>query len=378
MPIHSFAIRLKPDYLALGTSCLRGNPSLLSNPFYNNILPIAVLVSRMPLFHSDSGISLAATEVSGAAIDHSSLIDQSRHPQSLSREIMDTSQSHSPSDLSLPFEISESSSSLLDLLSPAARMPTVPGHGTKGDPRPRIPSLATRKRGTFKAGTMNNKVISRARKHSRDRFIPVRRSPTDAMKSFHMSKPLGKLSATEKLLRQRSASPDPFGPPSQNRTSQVERIAPVRLSPRRIQGLRSLAPGGSGMLGLRQPDDNTSRQPSVGAVWNVGGGSAAIEGPTAGVSNGRGGLLSSGSNAPMYVSRFLDGISPDQELEKHEGRLALALDVDQAGRILDFSSPSDVDTDSSPNNGYASSHTGDFRTVWQNNHWVSNGSPTRM
>lgn len=310
----------------------------------------------MPLFHSDSGISLAASETPLTGTSQPpSIIVQDGLPQSLSRGTMDPSQSHPIINPSPLIDIGQSSSGSLELRRPAAGMPALPGHGAKRDPRSRIPSLVGRKRTTFKAGTTNNRSCSRAARVSPDRFIPVRRSPTAAMKNFHMNNPLDKLSSTEKLLHQRSASPDPFGPPPQNRTGQIERMATVRLSPRCIQGLRSLGPGGSGMLGLRQTDSNTIRQPSVGAVWNVGGGSAAVEGPTAGVSNGPGGLLSSGSNAPMYISRFLDGISSDQELEKHEGRLALALDVDQAGRILESSSPSDVDTDSDPNSGDAGS-----------------------
>ena len=79
-----------------------------------------------------------------------------------------------------------------------------------------------------------------------------------------------------------------------------------------------------------------TRQVSVGAVWNVGGPSAASD-TVVGVSNGRGGLLGSGTNAPLYTSMFLSRSDPEAELEAYEQRLALALDVDQTDRVLEHS-----------------------------------------
>jgi hypothetical protein len=53
-----------------------------------------------------------------------------------------------------------------------------------------------------------------------------------------------------------------------------------------------------------------------------------------GISNGRGGILGSGTNAPLYKSMFLSRADPEAELEAYECRLALAFDVDQGDRVL--------------------------------------------
>ncbi|KAI2484109.1 WD40 repeat [Pyrenophora tritici-repentis] len=81
----------------------------------------------------------------------------------------------------------------------------------------------------------------------------------------------------------------------------------------------------------------SARQISTGAVWNVGGPSAVSD-TVVGVSTGRGRMLGSGTNAPLYKSAFLNRADPEAELEAYERRLALALDVDQTDRIFQHSS----------------------------------------
>lgn len=78
----------------------------------------------------------------------------------------------------------------------------------------------------------------------------------------------------------------------------------------------------------------TVRQISDGSVWNVGGPAAAQIAPPTATEDGHGGLLSSGTNAPIYVAHFLDHDTPDQDLRRHEDRLGLALEIDPATRIL--------------------------------------------
>ena len=39
-------------------------------------------------------------------------------------------------------------------------------------------------------------------------------------------------------------------------------------------------------------------------------------------------------NAPLHIAHFLDHDTSDQDLTRHEGRLALALKVDPTTRIL--------------------------------------------
>lgn len=42
----------------------------------------------------------------------------------------------------------------------------------------------------------------------------------------------------------------------------------------------------------------------------------------------------SGSTAPLHAANFLDEPTRDDKVNDHERRLALALDIDQASRIL--------------------------------------------
>lgn len=242
----------------------------------------------------------------------------------------------------------------------------------------------TRRNSTLRSFSGTNRSYLRVTKLSRDRYIPERRSPTSLVKTFHMSKPLYQLSSTEKLLRQRSASPDPFSPTPRSSIIRDERLPPPRTAsqhpndPRRI-GTRSTLVTEIGNSGV-----GSNRQASVGAVWNIGGAAATGAQPTR-IPDGRGRFLRSGSNAPMYTSRFLDRNTPDQDLEKHQGRLALALDFDQANRILAFCSPSNSGKESSPSRTSVSSgspvrtqsYTANSQTVWQNGVWVNNSSPLR-
>jgi meiosis-specific APC/C activator protein AMA1 len=54
------------------------------------------------------------------------------------------------------------------------------------------------------------------------------------------------------------------------------------------------------------------------------------------VPNGRGRVISSGSNAQLFGTSFLESETSEEESGKHEGRLAVAFGFDPANRILDF------------------------------------------
>ncbi|KAH0556673.1 hypothetical protein GP486_005527 [Trichoglossum hirsutum] len=197
-----------------------------------------------------------------------------------------------------------------------------------------------------------------------------------------MSKPVHRLSSSEKLLRRRSASPDPFSPTPHGRNGTGIASSITNRGHSRAQ---TGATGVTGVLGLRRDGGNaTRRQASVGAFWNAGAAAAAAIGPIAGVQDGRGRLLGSGTNAPMYNSRFLEGDTPDQDLEKHEGRLALAFDVDQAEKVLGFAGSSDEGSGngswlgkrsrscSAIVRGAGCSH--DTRTIWRDSKWMKEGA----
>ena len=206
---------------------------------------------------------------------------------------------------------------------------------------------------------------------SPDRFIANRSAGHDASSSFHVSKPADQLTSIEKLLRQNSATPDPFRSPSIARQG-GPRISSSQ-SPRNVSGPARVISGTNLLHPILNPLNTQNRQVSTGAVWNVGGSVATTpNGPMNGIPDGRGGLLGSGTNAPMYTSRFFESNTPDQDRGRLEGRLAAALDIDQANRILNHSQ--------SPNRGGGSSSVAGsspsrstlqaYRTDWKDGQWV--------
>ena len=69
-------------------------------------------------------------------------------------------------------------------------------------------------------------------------------------------------------------------------------------------------------------------------MWTVGG---LAPQPSAAVADGHGGLLTSGSNAPLFTSSFIPSQPKAKEdLEIHERRIARALDIDRTTRIHEF------------------------------------------
>ena len=204
-----------------------------------------------------------------------------------------------------------------------------------------------------------------------DRFITNRNLGHDASSNFQVSKPADQLTSTEKLLRQKSATPDPFRSPSTARQGRPR--IPSSQSPRNVSGPARVISGTNLLNPTLNPLNTQNRQVSTGAVWNVGGSAATTPtGPMNGIPDGRGGLLGSGTNAPMYTSRFFESNTPDQDRGRLEGRLAAALDIDQANRVLNHSQ--------SPNRGGGSSSVAGsspsrstpqaYRTEWKDGHWV--------
>jgi hypothetical protein len=166
-----------------------------------------------------------------------------------------------------------------------------------------------------------------------DRYIPARRPDDGHLKSFHVGKSPDQLSPTERLLRHKSATPDPFRARNPQQLvdlpgTSFEAIT-TNSSAQRNGGLNGLLRLPSGVTRL------THRQVSTGAVWNVGGGIPSnTSGSVTGVPNGRGGLLGSGTNAPMFSSGFFEKETSEQSKERFEGRVAAALDIDRANRTL--------------------------------------------
>lgn len=173
-----------------------------------------------------------------------------------------------------------------------------------------------------------------------DRFIPSREFAEFTSTSFRVCKNPQKMSPGEKLLRHRLPKDDPFAPTRRRRAVTAPGVRPrhvqsPRYGPRILDDSVITGPLGAHGQGYG------SRQVSAGAVWAVGGASVATSSSLA-VSDGAGGLLSSGTTAPLHTAQFFPRHVSPQDPEKHSSRLALALDIDPASRLLNTcqSSPS--------------------------------------
>ncbi|KAL8827628.1 MAG: hypothetical protein Q9170_006940 [Blastenia crenularia] len=175
---------------------------------------------------------------------------------------------------------------------------------------------------------------------SPDRFVSNRNTPQDSVRSFRLGKPPHLLNEVEKLLRRDSAAPDPFvaGSPRRTRPGRSSENTSDNRSASRSQSRSVSNPD---VLTIPHPSlpSPRLRQASAGAVWNIGGGSTYPTGPIQSISNGLGGLIGSGTNAPLYTAKFLEKANPENDMNTYEARLAIALDIDRTQRILNFSHP---------------------------------------
>jgi hypothetical protein len=171
-----------------------------------------------------------------------------------------------------------------------------------------------------------------------DRFLSPRAKSVERESIFRVSKSPHSLSPHERNIRQRDHNDDPFHSTSPSRLNDAVRARhsspggrqrPPHFTPSFVHG-HDASPG---PVDTTEPP-NTPRQISVGAVWNVGGPTVAEGGPRLGVHDGHGGLLASGTNSPMHTAHFLNRNRSSQDARQHEDRLALALDIDQASRVL--------------------------------------------
>ncbi|KAI1343637.1 hypothetical protein F5Y15DRAFT_171714 [Xylariaceae sp. FL0016] len=191
---------------------------------------------------------------------------------------------------------------------------------------------------------------------SPDRFVPFRKPGSEC---FRANKQPHELSPSERLLRTDIAGPDAF-------CFIPKRSAP--MSSRRISRSDGTGHAQATVLAL-QP--LTDRQVSSGAVWSVGGvapvGGLAIDG-------GRGRLVSSGTNAQLYTTSFSRSRPKSEEdQDKHEGRLALALKMDRTQRVLDFDGISTFPRCKS--RGRPSLRS--TKTTWSGTEWCNDHHPPR-
>jgi hypothetical protein len=196
-----------------------------------------------------------------------------------------------------------------------------------------------------------------------DRFIACRRPPTATRESFELIK-LTERQKTGWIGLGTCPNRDPFS----QRLSRSERLN------NELRDLREVHSMIVGRVGARRRNAALAyrrnsitlgtRQVSAGAVWNVGG-LSAVSDTVVGVSTGRGGMLMSGTNAPLYTSTFFNRADPEAELEAYERRLALALGVDQSDRVLQHSQISPI-SHNAPYNGAMSC----LNHIWRDGAWV--------
>lgn len=193
---------------------------------------------------------------------------------------------------------------------------------------------------TLKRRCVSADVAYKARQwfSSPDRFIPLRSPPSSTERPIHSSRSPQGLSPRERYTRSRDHSQDPFRTPISSRSRDAVRRRPLvtdrRSTPPHVVPDFVHANNQSSLQRDPRGVIDIPRQISAGGVWNVGGRGAAQGGPLPGVPDGSGGLLSSGSNAPMYTAQFLDQENQNMDLQRHENRLAIALDIDPASRVL--------------------------------------------
>ncbi|KAK5658622.1 hypothetical protein OQA88_2015 [Cercophora sp. LCS_1] len=164
-----------------------------------------------------------------------------------------------------------------------------------------------------------------------DRFIPNRQDSSDTVQTYKTGKAPHELTKTEKILRHGDGTEDAFRLRRRNVSHDL-----------RGQSLSdSLGPSSARVRNILSPLDqnnerNPARQVSHGNVWGVGG----VVPSAAAINNGRGQLLRSGTNARLFRTTFPNNKPRiEDDLENHEARLAMALGMDRAKRVLETNMP---------------------------------------
>ena len=207
---------------------------------------------------------------------------------------------------------------------------------------------------------------------SPDRFVAQRSPPdNDIVTSFKIGKSTDKLCNAERITRSQNAGPNPF-------STHIPHIVPlsrtrVGVPTSNLRYERRVSQYSVGMLGLHQFNDAPQRQVSGGTVWCVGG-PGAVTDSSIGVSDGRGGLLRSGTNAPLYGNLFTSRADAASILNAHERRIALAANLDQSRRVLAVN-------DSFGDNAQIVAHSQlpvAGKIIWRDNEWTAEGNTKSM
>ncbi|KAJ9417227.1 fzr protein [Fusarium oxysporum] len=117
-------------------------------------------------------------------------------------------------------------------------------------------------------------------------------------------------------------------------------------------------------LGQLPQNRGGDRQVSMGAMWSVGG----LAPNAIATDDGQGHLVRRGTNARVFPTLFQESlVSTSVEKEKHEGRIASALNIDQVRKILEFARAQQI-PQSLKQHGL---HTDFSHTSWNGYQWVN-------
>lgn len=176
-----------------------------------------------------------------------------------------------------------------------------------------------------------------------DRFNLPRSPVQDAICTFQTSTSPETLTGRERYARERDLSRDIFrirGKPKQlvkqKVTNRGDRVLVPHYTPSFVHSQ------GTGTNTAGYDGSQSVRYVSAGGIWSVGGRIAAVPNQLHGIETGNGDVLVSGTNAPMLSAEFIDGVTDDTKNKAHEARLAFALEIDQARRVVPISPTSSL------------------------------------
>ncbi|KAK1048409.1 hypothetical protein LTR33_014889, partial [Friedmanniomyces endolithicus] len=172
----------------------------------------------------------------------------------------------------------------------------------------------------------------RPRLRSPDRFV-LSRAGTPTKEALLSNKSVERRDSTARNANSQDTNLDPFAPPTRRTFRMAEQFATLRAPAPPVRAI------GRASALVASTTDGERRAISDGAVWTVGG--ALVTEGVASTPNGRGGRVTSGTSAPHYAADFLRRASASEEENTHGRRLALAMDINRATRMLDHSSPRD-------------------------------------
>lgn len=224
-------------------------------------------------------------------------------------------------------------------------------------------------------GTSTQSIFRSRRFSASDRFIAERSPSVSINENFRLSRCPERLTHHERATRRRLPGADPFAQRVQRQTAATHVNNTSRPAAPPATGANNVPvhPG----RGFRA---DGARQVNSGSVWNVGAGTNAGDGAGA-VHDGRGGVLGSGTNAPLFTAPFLTRNDTSGELDLFERRLALAFDIDQSSRVVggiegsqssNTPSRAQLRTCYSPSSPNAQSPEGD--TVWKDSEWIQDST----